>query len=207
MVLDAGADAVIVVPPYYFPFRDEAVERYFSYLAREINGPMYLYNFPDRTGYSISPAVVRHLVEEHENIIGIKDTIGGLDHTRDIIQAVCFVRSDFEVYSGFDENFAHNALSGGSGCIGGLSNIVPTLCADWVRAVREQNWKLAADYQQKINRLMGIYSLGVPFVPYVKEACRQMGHIACARSTFPMQLLDSGEQLRVSAFLKQEGVY
>ena len=205
-VLDEGADAVILVPPFYFPFQDEEVFRYFSRMAKDIAGPLYLYNFPDRTGYGISPDVVRRLADTFDNIIGIKDTIVGMDHTRAVIEAVHALRPEFEVYSGFDENFAHNVLSGGSGCIGGISNVVPAVCAAWVQAVRKEDWALSASCQRQINRLMAIYGFGSPFVPYVKEACRQAGHIACAQPSFPMPTLGPANQQRIHAFLKREGV-
>ncbi len=202
--LSAGADAIMIVPPFYFSFGDEEVFTYYDQLTARIQGPVYIYNFPDRTGYSISPAVIRRLVEAHENIVGVKDTITGVDHTREIIKAVKPIRPDFEVYSGFDDNFAHNVLSGGSGCIGGMSNFAPQLCAGWVKAMRENDMEKVAAYQQKVNRCMDVYFIGSPFVPYVKEACRQAGYIAHAKATFPMPDLDETEQAKVKAFLVRE---
>ena len=132
--LEAGADAVVVIPPYYFHFDDESIYRYYAALAAGIPGELYLYNFPERTGYGIAPQVVRALAERFENISGIKDTIGGMDHTRELIKALRPVRPEFLIYSGFDDNFAHNVLSGGNGCIAGLSNLYPELTSAWARA-------------------------------------------------------------------------
>ena len=204
-VLDAGADAVMIVPPYYFSFGDPEVYNFFAHMARNINGPIYLYNFPDRTGYSISPAVVRRLALEFPNIVGIKDTIAGMDHTREVLKEVKPERPDFEVFSGFDENFVHNVLAGGSGCIGGFSNIAPAFCGEWLRAVRADDLETVAKYQEKMGFCMDIYGIGSPFVPYVKEACRQMGHIAESKATFPLPDLDEAAQAKVSEFLKREG--
>ena len=75
--LDAGADAVMIVPPFYFSFGDGEMYSFYSRMAEEIHGPVYIYNFPDRTGYTIRPSVVRRLAEAYDNIIGIKDTIHG----------------------------------------------------------------------------------------------------------------------------------
>ena len=109
--LDAGADAVMIVPPFYFSFGDGEMYSFYSRMAEEIHGPVYIYNFPDRTGYTIRPSVVRRLAEAYDNIIGIKDTIAGMDHTRELIKAIKPVRPDFEIYSGFDDNFASAILS------------------------------------------------------------------------------------------------
>lgn len=204
--LDAGADAVMIVPPFYFCFGDGEMYDFYSRMAKNIHGPVYIYNFPDRTGYTISPSVVRRLAEENSNIIGIKDTISGMDHTRELIKAVKPVRPDFEIYSGFDDNFAHNVLSGGDGAICGMSNIAPKLCSDWVKALKEGDLDRAAAFQQKINRCMDIYFIGAPFVPYVKEAVRQCGIIDSAKCTFPMPDLNEAEQAKVRAFLLKEGL-
>ena len=204
--LDAGADAVMIVPPFYFPFGDAEMYDFYSRMAKEIHGPVYIYNFPDRTGYTISPSVVRRLAEEYDNIIGIKDTISGMDHTRELIKAVKPIRPDFEIYSGFDDNFAHNVLSGGNGSICGISNVAPSLCSDWVKAVNAEDVGQIALLQQKINRCMDIYAIGAPFVPYVKEAVRQLGIIDCAKCTFPMPVLQESEQEKVHAFLVKEGL-
>ena len=184
--IDLGAEAVMIIPPYYFYHTDESVIEYYSRLAEAIHGDVYLYNFPDRTGYEIAPAVVRKLAEMHTNIIGIKDTIGGVDHTREIIKQVKPVRPEFRVYSGFDDNFAHNVLCGGNGCIAGLSNLYPKLTSAWVKAAREENYGELQVIQQKIDKLMNIYSVGKPFVPFIKEALVQAGIIKYATASFPM---------------------
>ena len=171
--LKEGADAVIVVSPYYFKLTPDQIEEYYDRLAREIHGPLYIYNFPDRTGYTIPADVVKTLALRHKNIVGIKDTIPGMDHTRELIQAVKPVRPDFEIYSGFDENFAHNVLAGGDGCIAGLSNFAPSLCHQLAKAANEENWEEAARCSQTLNSLMDVYAVGNPFIPFIKKAVEQ----------------------------------
>ena len=85
---EIGADSVMVIPPYYFHFNDAEVEAYYDALAQELKGKFYLYNFPDRMGYGIAPEVVCRLAKKHSHLIGIKDTIAGVDHTREIIKLV-----------------------------------------------------------------------------------------------------------------------
>lgn len=184
--LAQGADAVVIIPPYYFHFTDESVFAYYDMLAKEIGGPVYLYNFPERTGYGIDPQVVRRLALAHGNIAGIKDTIGGVDHTRELVKQVKSVRPDFEIYSGFDDNFVHNVLCGGNGCISGISNLYPELTTAWTAAVRKGDFQKAAEYQQVIDQLMDIYAVGKPFVPFIKAALVRKGIIAHAAATKPM---------------------
>lgn len=53
----------MIVPPFYFSFGDGEMYSFYSRMAEEIHGPVYIYNFPDRTGYTISPSVVRRLAK------------------------------------------------------------------------------------------------------------------------------------------------
>ena len=75
-----------------------------------------------------------------------------MDHTRELIKQVKSQMPDFEIYSGFDDNFAHNVLAGGDGCIGALSNVVPEICTAWVRAFRENDLAGIARGQQGATR-------------------------------------------------------
>jgi 2-dehydro-3-deoxy-D-pentonate aldolase len=167
--IDAGADGVMIISPYYFALSDESVEYYFDEVADAVKGDIYLYNFPARTGYDLSPEVTLNLLRKHTNIKGYKDTVTEMGHTRKLIQTVKNEFPDFIIYSGFDENFAHNILSGGNGCIGGLSNLYPEMFAAWVHAVNEKDLKRVADLQNIVDKLMELYDIGTPFIPIMKQ--------------------------------------
>lgn len=186
-----GVKSTMIIPPYYFHFNADEIYNYYSCLASDLNGDFYLYNFPDRTGYEIPVSVIKKLANDHKNIIGIKDTISGVDHTREIIKAVKVDRPDFKVYSGFDDNFLHNVMCGGDGCIAGLSNLYPELTSAWVKAVNDSDLKCAAEIQKKIDKLMDIYSVGKPFVPFIKEALYINGIISSNEATKPMPKVTS----------------
>ena len=170
-----GADGVLVIPPYYFSLSDESVEHYFDVVAEACKADIYMYNFPDRTGYDISPEIVLKLVRKHKNIVGYKDTITTLDHTRELIKTVKPEFPDFQIYCGYDDNFAHNILSVGDGCIGGLSNLCPEVFAAWAKAIREENLEDICKYQRLTDQLTTLYSVGTPFIPYVKKAMIMRG--------------------------------
>ena len=131
-----GADGVVIISPYYFTLSSESIEYYYDQVTEAVKGDIYLYNFPARTGYDLAPEVILNLLRKHQNIIGYKDTVKEMEHTRKLIQAVGEEFPDFIVYSGYDDNFAHNILSGGNGCIGGLSNIYPEVFSAWVNAIK-----------------------------------------------------------------------
>lgn len=179
-------DAVMILPPYYFHFGAGELLHYYDHLANQIHGNIYIYNFPDNTGYTIPPETVLQLTKLHSNIVGIKDTIPGMDHTRELIKVVKSQVPSFEIYSGYDDNFAHNVLAGGNGCIAALSNVVPEICAAWVRAFRENDMEGVVKGQRAIDRMMDLYAIRSPFLPVMKEAVKLRGLAATSVGTFPM---------------------
>lgn len=182
---DNGVDSVMVIGPYYFSLSEESIEYYYDRVAENTKGNIYIYNFPERTGYDVSAELTLRLVRKHKNIVGYKDTVTEMGHTREIIDTVCEEFPEFEVYSGFDENFAHNALSGGAGAIGGLSNFIPEICAEWVKAFNEKDFDKVKEIQKVINKAMRIYDIGKPFIPIVKKAMMLRGVEMEDYCTFP----------------------
>ena len=204
--LAEGADAVIVVPPFYFWLNGQSIEAYYDKLAADIDGKLYIYNFPDRTGYQIPADVIARLAMKHPNIVGCKDTISGMDHTREIIKAVKPLRPDFEVFSGFDDNFAHNVISGGDGCIGGLSNLAPEICSAWVAAFERNDLFAVSQIQQKIDRMMSIYGVGMPFVPFIKRAMELRGIGVGSTATMPLPAASQADDEKLLAIMRSEGL-
>lgn len=168
--LEQGADGVMVISPYYFSLPDSGILNFYDRLAEGIKGDLLLYNFPDRTGHDLSADLIYDLVSRHENIVGIKDTVSTMGHTRGIIQKVKKDYPNFQVFSGFDEFFGHNVLSGGDGCVAGLSNFAPEVASAYARAARADDLAGMAQCQQKVDSLMAIYDVAPQFIPIIKKA-------------------------------------
>lgn len=173
--LASGADAVMIIGPYYFSLSDQSIEAFYDAVASEVKGDIYLYNFPDRTGYDLSAEITLNLLRKHENIVGYKDTVTEVGHTRDLITKIIPEFPDFDILAGFDESMSRIALSGGGGCIGGLSNLYPEICSGYTRAINENDLDSLKVYQAKIDSLMDIYKIGNPFIPIVKKAMIMRG--------------------------------
>lgn len=168
--LSAGADGVMLISPYYFTIDTQAIEAFYDEAAENINGPLYIYNFPDRTGYDVDPKTVLRLLRRHKNIVGLKDSVAKMGHTREMITTICGEFPDFEVYCGFDENLLHNAACGGAGCIGAISNVYPELMVKWQDAVNSRDWNAAIALQKKTDRLMELYDINPFFISVLKKA-------------------------------------
>lgn len=173
--IEKGADGVMIISPYYFNLPKASIINFYSQIAQNVKGNIFLYNFPERTGYDLSAEIVLELAHKYPNIIGIKDTVSTMGHTRSLIQAIKKELPDFLIYSGFDEFFGHNILSGGDGCIAGLSNFAPKVASSYARAVRENDLEKMQKCQSQIDSLMKIYDIGQQFIPIIKEAIIQMG--------------------------------
>ncbi|MBX9245814.1 dihydrodipicolinate synthase family protein [Actinotalea ferrariae] len=192
--LDAGADAVIVISPFYFALDDASIEAYFSAVAGQVDGDVYLYNFPARTGHDLSAEVTARLLRRHPNVVGYKDTVLDVGHTRGLLTALLPEFPEFRVLAGFDENLHHVVTSGGAGAIGGLANLYPEICAAYARAVRSGDRAAIAAQQRRVDVLMGLYGLGTPFFPLLKEGMVRRG-IALERHCTPPHHAATPEQV------------
>lgn len=168
--LKAGADAIMLISPYYFTLDTASIEGFYDEAADKIKGPLYIYNFPARTGYDVGPGIVLGLLRRHKNIVGLKDSVSEMGRTRNLLTTVRNEFPAFEVFSGFDENLVHNAASGGAGCIGALSNVYPELMVRWQDAVNQKDWDTSFALQKKVDRLMGIYDINPFFIATLKKA-------------------------------------
>ncbi len=166
----SGFDAVMVLPPYYYGQTQNQLLRYFEALDQQLGGKWFAYNFPARTGCDLSPSIVSELAAKLPDFVGIKDTVDCLSHNRALIEETRKVRSDFAVLSGYDEYLLPNLLAGGAGVISGLNNIVPELFANAMRAWRSGDLPELTHIQQRIGKLMAIYTIGDDFVTTIKTA-------------------------------------
>lgn len=143
----AGADAALVVAPYYNKPNQEGVYQHFAYLAQRCDLPIILYNVPSRTITDIGVPVMHRLVNDFQTIVGVKDATGNLGRVT-AQRLAC--GTDFCQLSGNDETaLAFNAM-GGTGCISVTANVAPALCAQFQAACATGDWQLALDYQDRL---------------------------------------------------------
>lgn len=199
---EAGADAALVVPPFYFQLSPQSMEAFYDAIATCSDGDVLLYNFPTLTGNDVTPELTAKLVAKHENIVGYKDTVVDVAHTRRVIEAVSPLRPEFKAYSGFDENLAHNNLAGGAGTIGALSNLVPETCAAWAASINAGDWEKSAEYQRTIDALMALYDISQPFMSTFRYALNLCGCPTSETCRAPFMPLDEGQKATTRALLE-----
>ena len=121
-----GADAALVVTPYYNKATQSGLIQFFEAIAEESEIPVILYNVPSRTGIGIKPETYARLAE-HPNIYGIKEANGDISA---IAQTLALVGSELDLWSGNDDQTVPILSLGGKGVISVLSNILPKKTAE-----------------------------------------------------------------------------
>lgn len=172
---EAGADAAMLIAPYYFGPSHQTALKFFGDVANSVDLPIFLYNFPARNGIDLTPELVKELATQYSNIVGIKDTVDCISHTRKIIQTVRPHRPDFVVFSGFDEYYVANRISGGNGILSGLTNVTPDLFAELHKAYENNDFATVNRLGSKVVTLMKLYDVADFFVNGIKASIKFQG--------------------------------
>jgi 4-hydroxy-tetrahydrodipicolinate synthase len=142
----AGADAVLVVTPYYNKPSQEGLYRHFKAVNDAVGIPIFLYNIPGRSVVDMSVETMARLAEL-PNIAGVKDATAKLDRVS-LQRAAC--GPDFIQVSGEDATALGFMAHGGHGCISVTSNVAPRLCAEFQDACLAGNYKAALTIQDRL---------------------------------------------------------
>ena len=167
----AGADAALVVTPYYNKATQKGLIDHYSYVARHTNLPMILYNIPSRTGCKINADTMAYMVKNIDNVVGVKDAVGDVSYTAELMYET---QGDIDVYSGNDDMIVPMMALGAKGVISVLSNIAPedthNICAEFMAGNVEKSRELQLKYLELIHALF----CEVNPIP-VKKALELMG--------------------------------
>ncbi len=166
-----GADALLVVTPYYNKATQKGLIAHFTTIANSVSLPIIMYNVPGRTGCNILPQTVATLVKNVDNIVGIKEASGNIAQVAEVMQ-LC--EGKIDLYSGCDEMVVPVLSLGGIGVISVLSNVVPKETHDMVMKYLEGDCKGARDLQLKYLPLINALFCEVNPIP-VKKAMNLMG--------------------------------
>ena len=167
---DAGADALLLVTPYYNKATPKGLIKNFLETADKTTKPIILYNVPSRTGCNITLPVYRELAK-HERIVAVKEASGNMSAIAELI-AEC---GDYlDVYSGNDDQIVPIMSLGGKGVISVLSNILPKETHDMAKFCLENRYTEAAKLQLDYLKLINALFCEVNPVP-VKTAMAELG--------------------------------
>lgn len=166
----AGADAALVVTPYYNKATDSGLVRHYHAVADASSVPVIMYNVPTRTCVDIKPETVK-LLSSHENIVALKEASPDVSKAARII-SMC--GDNFAVYSGNDDLALPLMSLGGKGVISVVSNIIPDIMSELCHAFLTGDCRGAAKTESEYYSLMKMMFIEVNPIP-VKTALAEMG--------------------------------
>ena len=167
-----GADALLLVTPYYNKATQKGLIAHFTAVAESVpNTPVILYNVPSRTGCNLEPETIAYMAKNVENIKGLKAASGNLSQ---IARTMYLADGNLELYSGNDDQVLPILSLGGLGVISVLSNVAPKETHDMVDRFLKGDTKGAAELQLRAIPLINALFSEVNPIP-VKAAMNMMG--------------------------------
>jgi dihydrodipicolinate synthase len=171
---DAGADAVLVITPYYNKPTQSGLKAHFEKIADSVDIPMVLYNVPSRTSVDMSVPIIAELAQ-HPNIIGIKEATGDMGKATEILSKT--KDEDFVLLSGDDVATLPLMSIGASGVISVIANILPSKMSEMVTAYEAGNLSEAVKIHYELAPLMKALFIETNPAP-IKTAAGILGHAA-----------------------------
>ena len=196
-----GADALLLVTPYYNKATQKGLKLHFSKIAESVKLPIILYNVPSRTGCNLQPETIVWLAEHVENIVGVKEASGNISQ---VAKLMSLAKGNVELYSGNDDQIVPIMSLGGKGVISVLSNVAPAQTHEICQAYLDGDVKRSAKLQLEAIPLINALFCEVNPIP-VKEAMNLMGkNVGPFR--MPLCEMEPKNRERLEAAMKAYGI-
>jgi 4-hydroxy-tetrahydrodipicolinate synthase len=197
---DAGADAIVATPPYYYSTSEDGLFNHFETIAQKSSLPLVVYNIPEWTHLFVPPDVVRRLAE--------KQLITGMKYTEyNLLNLLRFLKvagKQISIFTGSDAMTFTNLEFGGSGGVIGVANVAPKFSSAVFDEFKRGNLEAARLAQSKLLPIIEAISVG-RFPAGLKEAMRMVG-MPVGNVKSPLQRLSDHEQKSVAGFLRESGL-
>lgn len=197
---EVGADALLLVTPYYNKTSPKGLIKNFLSTAEATDKPIILYNVPGRTGMNMPVSVLRELAK-HERIVGVKEASGNLSQVAEIAAELS---DDLAIYSGNDDQIVPVMSLGGRGVISVLSNIMPKETHDICELFVKGDVAASRELQLRLLHLINNLFIETNPIP-VKAACALMG-MCTEEIRLPLCEMDDGNFEKLKASMRREGL-
>lgn len=196
-----GADALLVVTPYYNKATQKGLIAHYTAVANSVKVPIIMYNVPSRTGCNIQPETAVTLAKNLENIVGIKEASGNISQVAKLMQ---LADGCIDLYSGNDDQIVPILSLGGLGVISVLSNVAPTQAHDIVELYMNGKVQESAKLQLKALPLIHQLFCEVNPIP-VKAAVNLMG-MEAGPLRMPMTEMEDAHKEELKKAMKEFGI-
>ena len=197
-----GADALLVVTPYYNKPTQKGLIAHFKAIAEAVSLPIIIYNIPGRSVIDMSPETMGALAHAHKNIVGVKDATGKIERVSEQ-RATC--GKDFIQLSGEDATALGFNAHGGVGCISVTANVAPRLCAESQEATLAGDYAKALSYQDKLMPLHKAVFME-PGVCGAKYGLSKLGRMSRMVRSPLLPMLEASTEAAMDAALKHAGL-
>ncbi len=197
---DAGADASLLISPYYNKPNDAGIIKHFTTIADNADIPQILYNVPSRTGINMKPEITSQLAK-HTNIVGIKEASGDLDQISMIIEMTR--DEDFVIISGDDALTLPIMALGGVGVISVAANIVPEKVSSLIKAFNNGDINESQRLHRELAPFTRALFLETNPIP-VKKAAQLIG-LSAGHLRLPLVAMSSENEAKLIIELKAIG--
>ena len=197
----SGADALLVVTPYYNKATQKGLIAHYKAVAESVELPIIMYNVPGRTGCNIAPATAATLVKEVKNIVGIKEASGNISQ---VAKLMSLCGDEMELYSGNDDQIVPILSLGGLGVISVLSNVAPEETHDIVARYLDGDVKGSMELQLKAIPLVDQLFCEVNPIP-VKAGLNLMG-FEVGPLRMPLTEMEDANKENLKAAMKDFGI-
>jgi 4-hydroxy-tetrahydrodipicolinate synthase len=198
---EAGADAVLVVTPYYNKPTQRGLYAHFAAVAKATTLPVIIYNIPPRSVIDMTPETMGRLAHDFRNIAGVKDATGKVERVSEQ-RMTC--GKDFIQLSGEDASALGFNAHGGVGCISVTSNVAPRLCAEFQAATLDNDKEKALELQDRLMPLHKAIFIE-PGLAGAKYALSRLGKVEnVVRS--PLTTVEESTAEKIDAAMKFAGL-
>jgi 4-hydroxy-tetrahydrodipicolinate synthase len=199
---DLGADAALVITPYYAKPTQEGLYQWYATVAREVPDlPLMIYNVPSRTAVDVAPETVARLYRDFDNIIGVKETTKDFEHFSRVLHAC---GPDLVVWSGIELLCLPLLALGGSGFVSAVANLAPGAVACMFDLWEAGDLAGARKLHYALHPLVDLVFVETNPAP-VKWVLHQQGHIAAPRVRPPLVGPTDAGIARIRALLAEGG--
>lgn len=196
-----GADGLLLATPYYNKATQNGLIAHYTKIANSVKIPIILYNVPSRTGCNLLPETVVKLVEQVDNIVGIKEASGNISQVAKLMQ---LANGKVDLYSGNDDQIVPVLSLGGKGVISVLSNVIPKETHDIVAKYLDGDTKGSLELQLKYLPLTNALFSEVNPIP-VKKALNLMG-METGTLRAPLTDMEEAHAKELEAEMKKVGL-
>lgn len=195
----AGADAALVVTPFYFKLSNREMYEHYASLLDAVDFEVLLYSVPKFTGIALEPTVVARLASEYDNVIGVKDSGGNIGT---IAETIRLVDNRISILAGTADLVLAALMYGATGAIIAVANVFPHFCSSLYEAFSKKDFERASELQRRMSYMNDVLIKKYNQLSAIKQAMKFKG-VSSGYPRMPALPLEDGACAELENFMKE----